>query len=57
MARYYFHARSKHYALLDEKGKVLDGSWEARIHAQMLIQTWQHDRFRNNEESWVTLES
>ena len=54
MARYYFHARSKHYALLDEKGKVLDGAWEARTHARMLIQKWQHDLcFRNDEDSWV----
>jgi hypothetical protein len=54
MARYYFHARSKHYALLDEKGKVLDGAWEARTHARMLIQKWQHDLcFRNEEDSWM----
>ena len=54
MARYYFHARSKHYALLDETGKVLNGAREAHVHAQMLIQKWQYDLcFRNGQDSWV----
>ena len=53
MAHFHFHMRSKHYTLLDENGKVLDGTWEAYIHALALIQKCQYDLcLRDDRDQW-----
>ena len=54
MVRYYFHMKSKHYELLDEKGKVLGGAWEAYVHAQAIIQKCQYDLWpRDDQDQWM----
>jgi hypothetical protein len=54
MPRYYFHLKSKHYELPDEKGRFLDGAREASRHAQAIMQKIQYDLcHRDGQDQWI----